>query len=121
MAENELEQILSNNGFSYRKYHQVDVITLIIENIEISEIYEQITFIDVCQYGDNTFSIFINLKDDYIINKSDFNINLSAYNYDQNSYGKYLRHNFNRDAFIEELHRLNFIGRNIKNAKKMIL
>lgn len=110
-----LIKILSDNGFRCHEYSELGDDTLVIENIEISEMYQQITYVEVVQYSRNDFSIFINLKNDYNPSNSDFSIDLSMYAYYRNNYGNYLTLDLDKkNIFIEELHRLNSIGLNIK-------
>lgn len=115
LNENEqLEQILSDSGFSYHPHPNEEYNTLVIENIGISKIYQQITSIEVNTINQNNFIVFIEFEMNYIINDSDFCIDLSMYTYYN---GKYLRHlecEFDKDKLIEELYRLNSIGLNIK-------
>ena len=117
MAGNGLEQILSNNGFSYCEHPIEQYNTLIVKNMKISEIYQQIKYIVVIQFYINIFVLYIHFEDDYIINKSDFHIDLSMYNCSDRGYSYHLWCKFNENSLIEELHRLNPIGLNIKHSK----
>lgn len=117
MSKVGLPKILSNNGFSYCKHSDRIYNIFIVENMKISEMYQQIKYIEVAQLYINTFIIYIHFEDYYIINKSDFCIDLSAYILPDKRYRNYLWCKFNENSLIEELHRLNFIGLNIKHSK----
>ena len=123
MLLSELGQILSDNGFSYHPHPNDKYYTLVIENIRILEMVQQITSIDVCTEGEH-FYICINLKDDYLYSEDgelNLYINLSVYVCVEMEDDVFMSGEFDENEFIEELHRLNIIGLNIKNAKKMIL
>lgn len=76
-----LEQILLDNNFSCHIHPDGPHTTLIIDNIEISEIYQNITYIDVnSSMNCNGFTIFINFKDN-IVDISNLHIDLSMYSY----------------------------------------
>lgn len=121
MAQNKLKQILSDNGFSYHPHPDEGYDTLVIENIEISEIHSQITYIDVkidpcydiqIESYNYIFYIFINFKDN-MIDTSNLYIDLSIYI--SGALGKWLKKCiYSENEFIKELHRLNSIGLNIK-------
>lgn len=115
MVDSELKQILSDNGFNYHQDDHYNV--LVIENIEIAEIYHHIKYVAVqlSSFNRELFLIYINFEDKYDQEYiSNLCINLSMYTLEHKDDIYYLRGIFDKDAFIKELHRLNSIGLNIK-------
>ena len=122
MVQSKFIQMLLDNGFSYHTHPDYKSI-LVIENIDTHRISQQIKYIEVKIVDHcldkwsliDCFYIFINLKDD-CVNALDLceSLDLSMYSYHSNCFGKYLSYESDKNGFIEELHRLNFTGLNIK-------
>lgn len=109
-----LEQILSDNGFSYYKHPNKSYDTLIIDNIEIYKMYQDMIYVDVTQYEEEDFRIYINFKDNKYIDISNLCIDLSTYFHVHEGNIQCLKIALNKNNFINELHRLNSVGLNIK-------
>lgn len=113
MVKGNLSKILSDNGFINHPHPAAYCNTYVVDNIELINTNQKILYIDIAWIYDE-FIIYINVEDD--INISNLCINLDMYTQIVNlSRNKILRCGFkNENDLINELHRLNLTGFNIK-------
>lgn len=114
MVKSGIPKIMADNGFRSHPHPNKDCGTYIVENIGFVEMNQQITYIDVGRMGVE-FTIFINFKGG-VVNTSNLNIDLDMYVRLWDGEGnEMLKCEFNnKNDLIEELHKLNCVGMNIK-------
>ena len=113
MSDDEFTKMLEDNGFSYHE-HEIYRDCYVIENLDIVNYEPNIKNITVSEYRSY---VCINFKKDSRYMPS-FGLNLDMEGYESClAYDLCKKFNNNNDL-IEELHRLNSIGLNIKGANK---
>lgn len=104
-----ISKILSDNGFMNHKNPKTD--SYIVENIAIVNFESIIEYIDVHVHS---YITYINFVEDNIPKELNFGLSLDMNGYEITD-KKYLYKRFNhKNDFLDELHRLNSIGLNIK-------
>lgn len=106
-----LVKILSDNCFSYEEYHE-NYSSYVVKNINIINFEPKIDYIIVD--GDKyNFDICIEFKD-YVSDVPNFGLNFDMSGYKIVDQCTISHEIMNKNDFIEELHRLNSVGKNIK-------
>ena len=120
MSDYYMNKILEDNGFSYHN-HKFYQFIYVIDNLNILNYEPIIDYVGVDKYAvDGKFYVYINFKEhiSHYLPSFGLNLNLDMKGY-KNGYVFHRVKSFSsNEEVIEELHRLNSIGLNIKGAKK---
>lgn len=115
VSKYDFEKILPDNGFSYHIDPDWNGLRLIIDTINVSEIHENIKYVFINNYVNEEpdLTIYIELKN-YKLGTLNSSIDLSMYTPDDTFIARLFTNKEDLNDLIEELHRLNIIGQNIK-------